>query len=145
MRRWIAAGAVCTAFLVSAAPAAAVGFTVWHATIAGPVLHGGATATERPLARVHFAAAVHGALPASRPVMELVGAACGTKGPVLGVARMTPATKAGLSVGLEVFSTPQTAVFDSWVKAGRTISVHVVGRGPNVTFTQGCGVLTKAG
>ena len=145
MRRLVLVAAVLAAFLVSAAPVAAVGFTAWHASVSGPVLHGGATVTERPLGRVRFEVAVHGALPASRPVMELVNAACGTKGLPLGVARMTPATKAGWSVGLEIFSTPQTAIFNAWVKAGKTISVHVVGRGPNVTLTQSCGVLTKAG
>ena len=146
MRRWILVGAVCAAFLAGAVPAAAgSGPTIWRTTIAGPVLHGGATVTERPVARVRFAAAVHDALPATRPVMELVGAGCGTKGPVLGVALMTPATAAGQSAGLEIFSTPQTAVFDTWVRAGRTISVHIVGRGPNVTRTQSCGVLTRVG
>ena len=145
MRRWILAGAVCAAFLVSAAPTAAASATIWHAKLAGPVLHGGATVSERPLARVRFATTVHGAPPGTRPVMELVGAACGTKGPVLGVARMTPASKGGTSVGLEIFSTPQTAVFNDWVKAAKTISVHVVGHGPNVTLTQACEALTKAG
>ncbi len=145
MRRMVLLAVMVAAFLMTAAPAAATGFTAWHASVTGPVLHGGATVTERPAARVRFAALVKDAAPGSRPVMELVNAACGTKGLPPVVARMTPATKGGVSLGLEIFSTPQTAVFDAWVKAGKTISVHVVARGPNVTLTQSCGDLHLVG
>jgi hypothetical protein len=143
MRRLVLVAAVMAAFLLSAAPATAtVGLTTWHATVSGAVLHGGATVTERPAARVRVSVLVRGAAPGSRPVMELVNAACGSKGLALDVARMTPATKAGVSLGLEIFSTPQTALFNAWVKAGKTISVHVVGCQP---LTLSCGNLAKLG
>jgi hypothetical protein len=138
--------AVVAAFLVSAAPAAAVGFMTWHATVSGPVLHGAATVTERPAARVRFAVTVKGAASTTRPVMELVNAACGSKGSVLGVAHMLPATKAGVSRGFEIFSLSQAARFNAWVKAGKTISVHVVGPQLRVLpITHSCGNLAKVG
>jgi hypothetical protein len=138
--------AVVATFLVSAAPVAAVGFTTWRAIVSGPVLHGAATVTERPAALVRFAVTVKDAAPTERPVMELVNAACGSTGSVLGAARMLPATKAGVSRGFEIFSLSQTVRFNAWVKAGKTISVHVVGPQLKVLpITYSCGNLAKIG
>ncbi len=145
MRRLAIVGAICSMFLLGAAPVAAGGVTIWHATLSGPVLHGGATVTQRPAMRARLTATVSGALPGTRPVMELVGAACRVKGPVLGAVLMAPASKTGVSGGLELLTLSQTSVFDGWITGGTTVSVHVIGRGPNEELTQACGDLAKQG
>jgi len=140
MRRLMFSAAMVAALLLTAAPTSAASYTVWHATATGPVLTGGSTITERPAGLVRLTVIVDHVVPGLRPVVELVGAACHVAGPWVGVALMAKATAAGVSAGLETFTIGRTAIFNSWIKAGKTISVHVIG--PE-HLTQSCGNLVK--